>query len=204
MAPPTPQQTPEVAPADNLRDRRSVLRCAAIAALAGASAPILAACGGSDDAGAGSGSSSAPATTGTSSAPTSAPTSTAPSSSAPASTSGGTVLGPVSDVPVGGGKVFKDAKVVVTQPTAGQYKGFSAICTHQGNPIGSVQDGQIVCPFHQSHFSITDGSPVSGPAQSAAPRGERRRAGQQHRPVLNTSEGPGRHGRAFRFSSCQF
>jgi nitrite reductase/ring-hydroxylating ferredoxin subunit len=79
------------------------------------------------------------------------------------------VLGPASDVPVGGGAVFKDAKVVVTQPTAGQYKGFSAVCTHQGNPIGSVEDGQIVCPFHNSHFSITDGSPVSGPAQTALP-----------------------------------
>jgi len=163
-APTTPQQTPE---GDNLRDRRSVLRCAAIAALAGASAPILAACGGSDNAGGGS--SSAPATTGTSSTPTSAPTGTAPSSSAPATSSGGAVLGPVSDVPVGGGKVFSDAKVVVTQPTAGQFKGFSAICTHQGNPVGSVQGGQIVCPFHQSHFSITDGSPVSGPAQSPLP-----------------------------------
>ncbi|MGY4765928.1 Rieske (2Fe-2S) protein [Kribbella sp. CWNU-51] len=165
MAPTTPQQTPEGV---NLRDRRSVLRCAAIAALAGASAPILAACGGSNDASGGGDSSSAPAT-GTSSAPTSAPTSTAPSSSAPASTSGGTVLGPVSDVPVGGGKVFSDAKVVVTQPTAGQFKGFSAICTHQGNPVGSVQGGQIVCPFHNSHFNITDGSPVSGPAQSPLP-----------------------------------
>ena len=89
------------------------------------------------------------------------------SSSAPAS--GGAVLGPASDVPVGGGAVFKDAKVVVTQPTAGQYKGFSAVCTHQGNPIGSVENGQIVCPFHNSHFSISDGSPVSGPAQSPLP-----------------------------------
>jgi nitrite reductase/ring-hydroxylating ferredoxin subunit len=79
------------------------------------------------------------------------------------------VLGPVSDVPVGGGKVFTDAKVVVTQPTAGQYKGFSAVCTHQGNIVGSVEDGQIVCPFHNSHFKITDGSVASGPAQSPLP-----------------------------------
>jgi nitrite reductase/ring-hydroxylating ferredoxin subunit len=164
MAPTTPAATAEATPAvDALRDRRSVLRCAAIAALAGASAPILAACGGSDDAG--SSSSSAPAST----APTTA-ASSAPSSSASASTgSGGAVLGPVSDVPVGGGKVFTDAKVVVTQPTAGQFKGFSAICTHQGNPVGSVEGGQIVCPFHNSHFSITDGSPVSGPAQTPLP-----------------------------------
>jgi nitrite reductase/ring-hydroxylating ferredoxin subunit len=165
MAPPTTPPTAE-APAGELRDRRSVLRCAAMVALAGASAPILAACGGGDDAGSAgtTGTSSAPA----SSAPTSA-ASSAPSSSAPASTAGGTVLGPTADVPVGGGKVFTDAKVVVTQPSAGQYKAFSAVCTHQGNPIGSVEGGQIVCPFHNSHFSITDGSPVSGPAQTALP-----------------------------------
>jgi nitrite reductase/ring-hydroxylating ferredoxin subunit len=171
MAPPTPQQTEAVpsAAADGVRDRRTVLRCAAMAALVGASAPILAACGGSDDAG----SSSTPSASGSSSAPTaSTPSSSAPSSSAPSSSApagGGTVLGPVSDVPVGGGKVFTDAKVVVTQPTAGQYKGFSAVCTHQGNIVGSVQDGQIVCPFHNSHFKITDGSVTSGPAQSPLP-----------------------------------
>ncbi|MEV6271938.1 Rieske (2Fe-2S) protein [Kribbella sp. NPDC051936] len=148
-----------------LRDRRTVLRCAAMAALVGAGAPILAACGGSDDA---SGGGTTPSASGSSSAPnTSASPSGSASSSAPAS--GGAVLGPASDVPVGGGAVFKDAKVVVTQPTAGQYKGFSAVCTHQGNPIGSVENGQIVCPFHNSHFSITDGSPVSGPAQTALP-----------------------------------
>jgi nitrite reductase/ring-hydroxylating ferredoxin subunit len=137
-----------------------------MAALAGASAPILAACGGSDNA---SGGGTSPSASGSSSAPSasSSASSSAPSSSAPAG--GGSVLGPVSDVPVGGGKVFTDAKVVVTQPTAGQYKGFSAVCTHQGNPIGSVENGQIVCPFHNSHFSITDGSPVSGPAQTALP-----------------------------------
>jgi nitrite reductase/ring-hydroxylating ferredoxin subunit len=148
-----------------LRDRWTVLRCAAMAALVGAGAPILAACGGSDDA---SGGGTTPSASGSSSAPNaSASPSGSASSSAPAS--GGAVLGPASDVPVGGGAVFKDAKVVVTQPTAGQYKGFSAVCTHQGNPIGSVENGQIVCPFHNSHFSITDGSPVSGPAQTALP-----------------------------------
>ncbi|MFB6722824.1 Rieske (2Fe-2S) protein [Kribbella sp. NPDC056345] len=163
MAPPT--SPPDAAPDGLMRDRRSVLRCAAIAAMVGASAPILAACGGGDTPG-------ATPTTGTSTGPTSAPTtggSTGPSSAPPSSAAGGKVLGPVADIPVGGGKVFTDAKVVVTQPTAGQFKGFSAVCTHQGNPIGSVADGQIICPFHQSHFSITDGAPVSGPAQTALP-----------------------------------
>lgn len=171
MAPPTPQSTEATPAPEDVRDRRTVLRCAAMAALVGASAPILAACGGGDDTAGGGTSSSAP-TTGTSSAPTtgtsSAPTS-GTSSAPPSSASGGTVLGPVSDVPVGGGKIFKDAKVVVTQPAAGQFKGFSAVCTHQGNPVGSIESGQIVCPFHGSHFSISDGSPTSGPAQSPLP-----------------------------------
>lgn len=160
----TAPATSSATPADGLRDRRTVLRCAAMVALAGAGAPLLAACGGGDS------SSGAPSASGSSSAPNSgatSPSSSAPASSAPAG--GGSVLGPVSDVPVGGGKVFSDAKVVVTQPTAGTYKGFSAVCTHQGNPIGSVEGGQIVCPFHNSHFSIADGSPVSGPAQSPLP-----------------------------------
>lgn len=161
MAPPTSQ--PAAAPDGELRDRRSVLRCAAIAAMVGASAPILAACGGGE-----STTGSAPTTTGSSSGPTSAPT-TGGSSGTPTSGAGGKVLGPVADIPVGGGKVFTDAKVVVTQPTAGQFKGFSAICTHQQNEVGSVADGQIICPFHQSHFSIADGAPVSGPAQTPLP-----------------------------------
>ncbi|HWD84083.1 MAG TPA: Rieske (2Fe-2S) protein [Kribbella sp.] len=153
-----------------LRDRRTVLRCAAMVALAGAGAPLLAACGGSDNAGSGTGGTGG-GTGGTGTSPSATGSSSAPASSAAPSAGGGggTVLGPVSDVPVGGGKVFTDAKVVVTQPTAGTFKGFSAVCTHQGNPIGSVQGGQIVCPFHNSHFSITDGSVVSGPAPTALP-----------------------------------
>ncbi|TDD58555.1 Rieske (2Fe-2S) protein [Kribbella antibiotica] len=162
MAPPTSQPDTE---AGGLRDRRSVLRCAAIAALVGASAPVLAACGSGDTPGA------APSTGG-SSGPTTAPTtapSSAPTTGGSASAPTGKVLGAVSDIPVGGGKVFADAKVVVTQPTAGEFKGFSAICTHQLNPVGSVEGGQIICPFHQSHFSITDGAPISGPAQTPLP-----------------------------------
>ena len=148
-----------------LRDRRTVLRCAAMAALVGAGAPILAACGGSDDA---SGGGTTPSASGSSSAPNaSASPSGSASSSAPAS--GGAVLGPASDVPVGCVTTTLASLNTAPPPTAGQYKGFSAVCTHQGNPIGSVEDGQIVCPFHNSHFSITDGSPVSGPAQTALP-----------------------------------
>ena len=40
-------------------------------------------------------------------------------------------IGTTADVPVGGGRVFKDKKIVVTQPTEGDFKAFTAVCTHQ-------------------------------------------------------------------------
>jgi Rieske Fe-S protein len=78
-------------------------------------------------------------------------------------------LGATSEIPVGGGKVFASAKVVVTQPAAGQFKGFSAICTHQQCTVDQVSDGTIDCPCHGSQFSVKDGSVISGPASSPLP-----------------------------------
>jgi Rieske Fe-S protein len=69
-----------------------------------------------------------------------------------------------SDVPVGGGVVLADQKVVVTQPTAGTYKAFSAVCTHQGCIVASVSNGTIMCPCHGSQYSAADGSVTGGPA----------------------------------------
>lgn len=71
---------------------------------------------------------------------------------------------PTSDIPVGGGTVFPDTKIVVTQPTAGTFKAFDAICPHQGCTVASVEGGQIICPCHQSHFDAATGDRVSGPA----------------------------------------
>lgn len=137
-----------------LRDRRTVLRGAAVAGIAGVSGTLLVACG--DDGG---------TTAGPSTAPSSGPTS-APSSAPSATTGGGNTLGPVSDVPVGGGKIFPDQKLVVTQPTAGQFKGFSAVCTHAGCVVEAVADGTINCGCHGSKFKVADGSVANGPATS--------------------------------------
>ncbi|KOU13770.1 hypothetical protein ADK52_37960 [Streptomyces sp. WM6372] len=87
-----------------------------------------------------------------------------PSAGAAAGGGGGQALAQTSDIPVGGGKVFKDQKVVVTQPMAGQFKAFSATCTHQGCSVATVKDGNIVCPCHQSLFKISDGTVAGGPA----------------------------------------
>jgi Rieske Fe-S protein len=78
-------------------------------------------------------------------------------------------LGATSEIPVGGGKVFASAMVVVTQPAAGQFKGFSAICTHRQCTVDQVADGTIDCPCHGSQFSVKDGSVISGPASSPLP-----------------------------------
>src|SRR5258706_16467905 len=43
------------------------------------------------------------------------------------------------DIPVGGGKIFPDAQIVVTQPTTGTFKAFTAVCTHQGCVVGKVE-----------------------------------------------------------------
>lgn len=69
-----------------------------------------------------------------------------------------------SDIPEGGGKVFAEQKVVVTQPVQGQFKAFSAVCTHQGCTVARIEEGAIECLCHGSRFRITDGSVAAGPA----------------------------------------
>jgi Rieske Fe-S protein len=80
---------------------------------------------------------------------------------------GGTPLASVADVPVGGGVIKGD--LVFTQPTKGDFKAFSKVCTHAGCPVTKVEDGVIFCPCHKSTFSIADGSPQGGPATKPLP-----------------------------------
>ncbi|MFG2454951.1 Rieske (2Fe-2S) protein [Streptomyces sp. NPDC048512] len=83
--------------------------------------------------------------------------------------SNGEELASTSDIPVGGGKIFKDRKIVVTQPTKGDFKAFSAICTHQGCTVNTVADGTIDCPCHGSRFSVENGAVKAGPAPRPLP-----------------------------------
>ncbi|MGA5322838.1 Rieske (2Fe-2S) protein [Streptomyces seoulensis] len=86
------------------------------------------------------------------------------SGSASSDSGDGQALGSVSEIPEGGGKIFTAEKVVVTQPKKGEYKAFSAICTHQGCTLNKVADGTIDCPCHGSKFHVADGSVAHGPA----------------------------------------
>lgn len=73
------------------------------------------------------------------------------------------------EIPVGGGKVFDALKVVVTQPTAGDFKAFSAVCTHQGCTVNNVSNGVIMCPCHGSQYDIATGAVRQGPATKPLP-----------------------------------
>jgi len=90
-------------------------------------------------------------------------------SSASSGSGGGTALAKTADIPAGGGKIFKDQGVVVTQPTAGTYKAFSSKCTHQGCAVSEISNGVIICPCHKSEFSVADGSVKKGPATQPLP-----------------------------------
>jgi Rieske Fe-S protein len=84
----------------------------------------------------------------------------APGSSGAAAPATG--LAKTADVPVGSGVIVGD--VVLTQPTAGVFKGFSTVCPHAGCNVSKIEDGTIDCPCHGSKFSL-DGAVVAGPAK---------------------------------------
>jgi Rieske Fe-S protein len=118
---------------------------------------LLAACGGGGD---------------TSSSETSSAQPPADSSSSASSRSGeagggggaGAALAKTSQVPVKGGKVLDGPKIVVTQPAQGDFKAFTAVCTHQACTVGIVENNVITCPCHGSQYSAEDGSVERGPA----------------------------------------
>ncbi|MFF1897231.1 Rieske (2Fe-2S) protein [Streptomyces sp. NPDC058206] len=132
--------------------RRTVLTAGAAGA-----AGLVTACGSSGDGGGST--ASAPETS-----RGATPSTGAGAASAKGSVPGGEALAKTSDIPVGGGKVFAEQKVVVTQPEKDEFKGFSAICTHMGCTVAEVSDGTINCPCHGSRYSITDAAVVAGPA----------------------------------------
>ena len=122
-------------------ERRTVLQVSGVLAVGG----VLAACGG----GAGSEPSGAAA---------------GAASEAAGASGEGAAIALVGDVPVGGGVVNDEVASVVTQPSDGSIKAFTAVCPHQGCLVSEVVDNEIICPCHDSRFSAVDGAVLQGPA----------------------------------------
>ncbi|MCF2530465.1 Rieske (2Fe-2S) protein [Yinghuangia soli] len=129
-------------PAPSSPDRRTVLRGVAAAGVVGAAGLPLAACAteaGSKEIG------------------------------PKAGDKGPETVGKLPEISVGAGKVFKDSKVVVVQPSKDVYKAYDARCPHQGCLVDEVKQGVVKCPCHGSQFDINDGSVVRGPAVQGLP-----------------------------------
>jgi nitrite reductase/ring-hydroxylating ferredoxin subunit len=139
---------------ENALPRRSVVALAGV----GVAIPLLAACAASGE---------------VASDPNVTPTGKATkgtkgtSKASKGATPSGTQLASTTDIPVGGAAVFSSQAVVVTQPTAGEFKCFSSVCTHAGCSVAAGET--LDCPCHGSKFSITDGSVLQGPASVALP-----------------------------------
>ena len=120
-------------------------------------AAVLAGCGGDEPA-----ARTTPTKSPTPTEPTPTEKESSPSPDGPGA--GATVLARTKEVPVGGGVVVLDHNVVVTQPEAGRFEAFTAICTHQGNPVGVVEDNTITCQYHGSQYDAATGQVTRGPA----------------------------------------
>jgi cytochrome b6-f complex iron-sulfur subunit len=85
-------------------------------------------------------------------------------SAAPASSASG-ALAKLSDVPVGGAvsATAGGKPILISQPTAGTVKAFSAICTHMGCTVGPGK-GELDCPCHGSRYNLSTGAVIGGPA----------------------------------------
>jgi Rieske Fe-S protein len=128
---------------EDATSRRTVLRGVVAAGAIGMATPLLAGCGG-----------------GSSSSPDGGGTTLGESDPGSSGAGAGTKLVATSEVPVGSGKILTGPKIVVTQPTQGDYKAFTAVCTHLGCTVGSISDGFIICPCHGSHYAIATGVPT--------------------------------------------
>ncbi|MBK9101030.1 MAG: Rieske (2Fe-2S) protein [Austwickia sp.] len=132
-------------------DRRSVLRAGAAITIAGFSVSVISGCGGGKN------------SPGTQAAATVNELSDqAKQAIAAAITSGKVAVGKPAFLP--------DAQVIVTEPTRGQYRVFSNICTHQAARVDQVNaKGNLVCSLHGSEFDPATGEAKVGPAGKPLP-----------------------------------
>jgi Rieske Fe-S protein len=81
----------------------------------------------------------------------------------------------VSDVPVGGYKLFRypteDHPCILVRLSESEFAAFSQSCTHLQCPVMYRHEHkQFYCPCHEGFFSAEDGRVLAGPPPRALPR----------------------------------
>lgn len=78
----------------------------------------------------------------------------------------GTVLGPLSEIPVGTGRAYAvgGEQIAVFRPRQGPLRGFSAACPHAGGPLadGQIDDDVVICPLHLNVWELATGCSRTG------------------------------------------
>ncbi|HZG06253.1 MAG TPA: Rieske (2Fe-2S) protein [Streptomyces sp.] len=88
---------------------------------------------------------------------------------APATPTAPVDLGPADAVPVGGSRLYREQRLVVSRPAEGEFKAFGAVCTHAGCVLTSVERLEGDCSCHGSRFDTTTGEVLAGPANAPLP-----------------------------------
>lgn len=65
----------------------------------------------------------------------------------------------------GGWLYIRAAGTVAVNVDGATIRAFSSVCPHEGNQVSQFQNGQLVCPTHDSRFN-TSGQRVAGPARA--------------------------------------
>lgn len=88
------------------------------------------------------------------------------------------------DVPVGGVKLFDYPRAgeqcILVRIDAATFAAYSQKCTHLSCAVFySKESRELVCPCHEGHFSVQDGSVLQGPPTRPLPRVDLAREGDQ-------------------------
>lgn len=94
----------------------------------------------------------------------------APGRAAPSPTPTAPVdLGSAGAVAAGTAKLYRNDRVLVYSPSQGDYRCFSAVCTHEGCVLETIVKTTAQCACHGSQFDATTGKVIQGPATKPLP-----------------------------------
>ena len=68
-------------------------------------------------------------------------------------------------------KVMVGSQQVLVSNVKGNYCAIGNVCTHMGGPLdqGILDGNEVQCPWHGSHFDVTNGQVKRGPAMRPEP-----------------------------------